>query len=115
MNNMMQDKHEPMTIVQLLDFRKTAKLQLAQKILGTLSSIATEETPILHAFLLPDVGCAVLTLTAGSLMSTDMRLFYTASHLADAFTIEPGEAGGVCFSLVFKEMFLPISCEEGYL
>ena len=73
MNNTITDKHEPLTIVQILDIRQTAMLQLTQKILRTLSFIATEEMPSLKACILPDVGCAVLTVTAKPLMSAGMR------------------------------------------
>ena len=101
LNDTMQDQHEPITIVQLLDFRKASKLQLAQRILETLSPIGSEQAPELKATLLPDLGCAVVTVSAGSLMAGDMRLFYTVSHLADAFTIETVEENKVSFSLVF--------------
>lgn len=112
LNNSLQDMHIPMNIVQMLDIRKVLKLQAAQRILETITSVDSDLKPEFDAVLLPDVGCAVLSVTAKSLMSADMRLFYLASHLADGFTIEANDKNNVCFSLVFKDMFLLISCEE---
>ena len=96
-------------MVHTLDLRRYPAVVLAAAALRQLMRAdEADECPEVGLHPFPELESIVLTVRANSTLALEMKCLNTVSHLADACAIDVTEDGGLCLSLVFQDMFVPV-------